>query len=133
MKSLHQVRAGNALKYADSGEKTRGAQGGEVVKKLPALIMNNGLLAAGAFAFAKGEGEGWFVCFDHVAKHLAHIEIGVVPKDKGQLRALLEYLSVEGDSDTLKYATEEALAWLSYAGRFVKRGPKEGGDNDTNG
>ena len=48
MKNREQIRAANALAYANAGVNTRGAQGGEVVKKLPALIMSNGLLAAGA-------------------------------------------------------------------------------------
>jgi CRISPR/Cas system CMR-associated protein Cmr5 small subunit len=125
MKNLEQIRAANALAYAEAIVNTRGSQGGEVVKKLPALIMSNGLLAAGAFAYAKNEGEGWYVCFDHLAKHLAHVDVGVVPRDKGNLKALLDYLMKEADSGTLKQATDEALAWLCYAKRFVKKGNEE--------
>lgn len=121
MKNLEQIRAANALAYAEAGVNTRGSEGGEVVKKLPALIMSNGLLAAGAFAFAKGEGEGWYVCFDHLAMHLAHQDVGVIPRDKRNLKALLDYLAKEADSATLKQATDEALAWLCYAKRFVKK------------
>jgi CRISPR/Cas system CMR-associated protein Cmr5 small subunit len=125
MKNLEQIRAANALAYAEAGVNTRGSQGGEVVKKLPALIMSNGLLAAGAFAYAKNEGEGWYVCFDHLAKHLAHVDVGVVPRDKANLKALLDYLTRAADSGTLKQATDEALAWLCYAKRFVKKGNEE--------
>jgi CRISPR/Cas system CMR-associated protein Cmr5 small subunit len=124
MKNLEQIRAASALAYADAGVNTRGAKGGEVVKKLPALIMSNGLLAAGAFAYAKGEGEGWYVCFDHLASHLAHKEVDVVPADKKNLRSLLEYLSKDADSGILQQATAESLAWLCFASRFVKK-PKE--------
>jgi len=131
MKNLEQIRAANALVYAEAGVNTRGAQGGEVVKKLPALIMSNGLLAAGAFAYAKGEGEGWYMCFDHLAAHLAHPEVGVVPQQKKNLKILLEHLAKEADSSTLKQATDEALAWLCYAKRFVKKGQDNGGDHDT--
>ena len=60
MKNLEQIRAANAWAYARAGVNTKGSQGGEVVKKLPALIMSNGLLAAAAFAYAKGHGEGWY-------------------------------------------------------------------------
>lgn len=134
MKNLEQIRAANALLYAEKAQSTRGTNGGEVVKKLPALIMSNGLLAAGAFAYAKGEGEGWYVCFDHLAAHLAHTEVAVVPADKRDLKALLEYLTKDKDanSNILQQATDEALAWLCYAKRFVKKGNGEGGDDDSN-
>jgi len=125
MKNLEQIRATNAMAYANAGVNTRGAQGGEVVKKLPALIMSNGLLAAGAFAYAKGEGEGWYVCFDHMARHLAHAEVGIIQAGRNDLKGLMKNLSEEADSQTLKLATEEALAWLAYAKRFVKKGPGE--------
>lgn len=131
MKNLEQIRAANALAYAEAGVNTRGTKGGEVVKKLPALIMSNGLLAAGAFAYAKGEGEGWYVCFDHLATHLAHKEVAVVPAEKRNLKTLLDYLTKDADSGTLQQSTNEALAWLSYARRFVKKGNDEGGDNDS--
>ncbi|HOA62206.1 MAG: type III-B CRISPR module-associated protein Cmr5 [Verrucomicrobia bacterium] len=131
MKNLEQIRAANALDYAQADVNTRGAKGGEVVKKLPALIMSNGLLAAGAFAYAKGDGEGWYVCFNHLATHLAHQEIGVVPRDKQDLKGLLQYLTQQADSSTLKHATDEALAWLSYARRFVKKSNRDGGTDDS--
>lgn len=131
MKNLEQIRAANALAYANAQVNTRGAKGGEVVKKLPALIMSNGLLAAGAFAFAKGEGEGWYVCFNHMATHLAHKDVGVVPADRSKLKTLLDYLTKDADSVTLKQATDEALAWLCYARRFVKKDNGEGDDHDS--
>ncbi|MBX3746394.1 MAG: hypothetical protein KF833_13895 [Verrucomicrobiae bacterium] len=132
MKNLEQVRATNALIYANAAQKTRGTNGGEVVKKLPALVMSNGLLAAGAFAYSKGEGEGWYVCFDHIAIHLSHADIAVLPSDKKTLEHLLEYLSREGDSLKLKDATSEALAWLCYARRFVKKPANEEIHHDSN-
>ncbi len=131
MKNLEQIRAANALAYAEADAKKGGSQGGEVVKKLPALIMSNGLLAAGAFAYAKGEGEGWYVCFDYLAAHLANQQVGVIPREKGNLKSLLDHLAKEADSATLKQATDEALAWLCYAKRFVKKGNGKGGDDDS--
>lgn len=133
MKNLEQIRATNALAYANSGVKTSATEGGEVVKKLPALIMGNGLLAAGAFAFAKGDAEGWYLCFEHLARHLAHAEIAIVPETANNLRSLMDYLSKDADSATLKLATDEALAWLAFAKRFVKKAKPEGGSNDSNG
>ncbi|HOK76096.1 MAG TPA: type III-B CRISPR module-associated protein Cmr5 [Verrucomicrobiota bacterium] len=132
MKNLEQIRAANAIAYAEAGVNTRGTKGGEVVKKLPALIMSNGLLAAGAFAYAKGEDEGWYVCFDHLARHLAHPDVGILPHDKHDLKSLMDHLTSEADSAALKQATDEALAWLCYAKRFVKKEKDQGGEDDSN-
>ncbi len=129
MKNLEQVRAANALAYAKAGLDTRGKQGGNVLKKLPALIMSNGLLAAGAFAYGQKEDSGWQTCFDHIAKHLSHSEIGIAP-GQDNLEKLLEFLASRADSQVLKLATEEALAWLSYARRFEQTNG-EGGENDS--
>lgn len=130
MKNLEQVRARNALAYAAAeGRQTRGKEGGNVLKKLPALILSNGLLASGAFAFAQKPDSGWSTCFDHLAQHLADPEIKVCPDCK-DLKTLMEYLSGKADSNTLKHATDEALAWLSYARRFE---PRREGDNEPDG
>jgi CRISPR/Cas system CMR-associated protein Cmr5 small subunit len=133
MKNLEQIRAANALSYASKATNTRGTQGGEVVKKLPALIMTNGLLAAGAFAFAKGEEDGWYVCFNHLAAHLADRETGVLPPGCGTLVKLLEHLTKEADSGVLQRSTAESLAWLAFAKRFVRKGRAggDGGGDDT--
>lgn len=132
MRNLEQIRAANALAYAQAGVKTRGAQGGEVVKKLPALIMCNGLLAAAAFAYAKGPDEGWYVCFDYLAKHLGDELVGVAPRQSDGLKELLTFLtSKDATSETLKIATEESLAWLAYARRFVRKGSEEETESDT--
>ena len=52
MKNLEQIRARNALKcQSEHGSEIIGEEGGMVIKKLPQLIMNHGLLATAAFAF----------------------------------------------------------------------------------
>lgn len=130
MKNLEQIRAANAFRYANSGAGTRGAQGGNVLKKLPALIMGNGLLAAGAFAYAQDQRTGWRDCFDHIAKHLSDAAIGVIPQQYTDVDGLMDYLSQDADSQVLKIATEEALAWLAYARRFEKS-PQNGGPDDS--
>jgi CRISPR-associated protein Cmr5 len=129
MKNLEQIRAANALAYAQAGLDTRGQQGGNVLKKLPALVMGNGLLAAGAFAYAQKGDSGWRTCFDHIAKHLAHPDISIAP-GQDNLDKLMDFLSGKADSQVLKLATEEALAWLSYARRF-EQSAENGGDNDS--
>jgi len=117
MRNLEQIRAANALKYGQSGFNTRGNQGGNVLKKLPALVMNNGLLAAGAFAYAQNRESGWRTCFDHISKHLADPQIRILPENIHDLDKLMTFLTT-ADSQLLKIATEESLAWLSYARRF---------------
>jgi hypothetical protein len=130
MKNLEQIRAANALAYAKAGLGTRGKEGGNVLKKLPALVMGNGLLAAGAFAYAQKPDSGWRTCFDHIAKHLAHGDIAIAP-GQDNLDKLMDFLSGKSDSQVLKLATEETLAWLSYARRF-EQAPENGDDNDSN-
>jgi CRISPR/Cas system CMR-associated protein Cmr5 small subunit len=129
MKNLEQIRAANALAYAAAGQNMRGQQGGNVLKKLPALVMGNGLLAAGAFAYAQRNETGWRTCFDHIAKHLSHTDIGIAP-GQDSLEALMGFLSNEADSQVLKLATDETLAWLSYARRF-EQASENGGDDDS--
>jgi len=128
MRNLEQIRADGALTYVNSGAGTRGKEGGNVLKKLPALIMGNGLMAAGAFGYAQKDGSGWKDCFAHIAKHLSRPEIGIV-NECDTLDKLMEYLAKKADSQTLKLATDETLAWLTYARRFEI--PSED-DHDSN-
>jgi len=119
MRNREQIRALTALEAA-KGKKVAGKEGGEVVKKIPPLVMNHGLLATGAYAFA--EKGGFKEVMDAMAKHLGHEEIGLLPKaeaDKG-VEGLLEYL-VKGDSARLRLLTAEAMAWLAYARRFIEK------------
>ena len=119
MKNLEQIRAANALAFANADLDVGGKEGGNVLKKVPALIMGNGLLAAGAFAFAQKE-NGWNNCFNHIAIHLAHPDIAILPNSAKDLDAMMLYLTGrDADSQTLKLATDEALAWLGYARRFA--------------
>lgn len=121
MKNLEQIRAKNALCcQTEAGREVVGPQGGEVIKKLPPLILNHGLLATMAYAY--GEKSGWKVLFDHIARHLADADVAVVPKDKNSHTALMEFLTGDqATSETLKLATAETMAWLSYARRFIKK------------
>ncbi|CAN5360137.1 hypothetical protein BH23VER1_BH23VER1_27120 [soil metagenome] len=124
MQNYEQLRAQSALAYAHSNVPKGGKEGGEVVKKIPAMIIGNGLLAAAAFAFENAqernqENRGWAACFDHIARHLSSQEIGIL-KEADNVARLIEELT-ESDSQTLKLATAEAMEWLGYARRFVVR------------
>ena len=119
MKNLEQVRARNALAFAATGPLS-GDKGGEVIKKVPSLIINHGLLAAAAYSFT--EKEAWQRIFDAIAKHLSDPEVAVFAAGNDTRQKLMEQLTNSSStSERLKHATAETMAWLSYARRFVKK------------
>lgn len=121
MQNLEQIRARNALRCQhEHGTLIVGPQGGEVIKKLPPLILNHGLLATAAYAYTQKE--GWKTVLNHVARHLADPEIGIVPAATNSHDQLMAFLTgPSATSETLKLATLETMAWLTYARRFVRR------------
>lgn len=129
MHNLEQIRARNVLTFAKSGA-IAGKDGGEVIKKIPPLILNHGLLATAAYSFEDKKGD-WQKVFDAIARHLADPDVAVVPADKVRDRStLMDFLThKDTTSEVLKHATAEAMAWLQYARRFVK---KEDRTNDRN-
>jgi CRISPR/Cas system CMR-associated protein Cmr5 small subunit len=122
MQNLEQIRAHNVLAFANSGS-VSGDKGGEVIKKIPPLILNHGLLATAAYSFT--EKEGWQKVFDAIAKHLSDKDIAVVPPHVKDRKSLMDFLTAKDTtSETLKHATAESMAWLQYARRFVKKEDK---------
>lgn len=91
--NLEQVRARNALELAKkvaSGQvQASGKEGGDAMRKIPAMVMASGLLATIAFAIEKkkdklsGEmvsrSKGHRAIFDAVAEHLATQENAITP------------------------------------------------------
>jgi len=124
MKNLDQIRARNALKFAnDCGNEVCGPQGGEVIKKLPSLILNHGLLATAAYSYT--EKRGWQLTFDAIAEHLSDSDIHILPTGAITRQKLMDWLSGgEATSESLKLATSETMAWLGFARRFVKKPDK---------
>ena len=117
-KNYEQIRAANALKKANIP--IPGKQGGNVIKGVPPLIMNHGLLATGAYAF---EDKGFEEVFNRIADHLGDEHIGLLPsKYPKTAKDLVDYLANEATSFELKRCTAEAMAWLEYARRFIKKG-----------
>ena len=123
MQNLEQIRARNAMEAAR--QRIAGANGGEVIKKIPPLIMNHGLLAIGAYAF--DEKTGYKGAVDAIARHLADKDIKLLPlpnsraSNTATTADLMDYLSTTADSNALKLCTAEAMAWLNYARRFIKK------------
>lgn len=121
MRNLEQIRALNALKAASLIKPGRsGGSSSAVVKKVPALIVNNGLLATAAFA--RENKDGIQSVLQAIEEHLR--EIGLLPA--GQ-KGLLEWLTEsEVSSAQLRRVTSESMAYLNYLRRFVKKGPDNG-------
>lgn len=118
MKNLEQIRAQSALALANTP--IQGANDGEVIKKIPPYIMNHGLLATAAFAYGEKKA-GFRIVFNAIAQHLSHPDINILPKETKNLESMMRHLTEESDSQTLKMATQETMAWLAYACRFVKK------------
>lgn len=119
MQNLNQIRARHVLEFSKRGS-VRGKNDGEVIKKIPPVMMNNGLLSALAYSMDE-RNSSWRQVFDGVATHLSSPEIGIVPTDCGSAEALLVYLTREKtSSDALRQATAEAGRWLEFARRIVR-------------
>src|SRR6266581_3806248 len=114
MQNLDQIRADNALmacglKPVPTGREPVARVSDSGVNKLPALIVNNGLLAAAAFAEKKRD--ELLSAMDAVAWHLADRRVGRLPTSRTSTRGLTEHL-VASDSQTLRLAAAEALSFL---------------------
>jgi CRISPR/Cas system CMR-associated protein Cmr5 small subunit len=112
MKNLEQIRAKNAL-TATENVKFSGVNDGEVAKKVPTMIMENGILAAATFA--QETGKGYDTVFQAVIVHLKDVEIMPAGKDD-----IISWL-VDEDSAQLRAVTAETMAYLSYLRRFAKK------------
>lgn len=109
MKNLEQIRAAHALKNAESIDK-------RVVNGVPALIVNNGLLAAAAFA-NDGRDEILKV-MDAVASYLA--QEGYLSEGHNNTKGMIDDLT-QKDSIHLQRAGAEALAYLGFLKRFATK------------
>lgn len=120
MKNLEQIRARNALRCQQETNGTiAGKNGGDIIKNIPTLVMNHGLLGTAANAYEKNNA-GMRIVFDHIARHLADNDIKILKSSSTDLQKMMTELT-EGDSNLLRKATNEAMAWLTYARRFVKK------------
>ncbi len=116
MKNLDQIRAKNALSAAAKFN-FAGENEGEVVKKVPALIQECGLLATAAFASEKGKGHE--NVFNAVIGHLADPEIALLSRSI-ELKDFIKGVAEKADSAALRRITSETMAYLSYLRRFAK-------------
>ena len=126
--TLDQRRANHAWQAVQRAEKRDGAHkpqepkkfGGQA-KKLPVRIMASGLGQALAFLQAKDYAPGL------VAELSEWIATRVPPK-ASEPRDLLERV-IQGESDFLRRATDEVLAYLQWLNRFAEARGLTEGDN----
>lgn len=123
MKSLEQIRSASALALTRSLKSgVAGKNGGEVIKKLSPSIINHGLLATVARYYPEMESNedktGVGELFAALTAHLSDDAVGILPKGCRTHMDLIMFLSTQGDSQTLRRATAEALAWLNYLRRY---------------
>lgn len=117
MTNLEQFRAANAIEWADSLDR-------QVVRKLPALILANGLLAAAAFSLDSESREDmraiWMAIGTHLHRsgHLRAAPSGV--DNNARVTSFLKELVGRSPLD-LQRATMEALAYLGYLKRFTPK------------
>ncbi len=122
MKNLDQIRAANAIRHQNTV--FPGAEGGEVVKKVPTMIRDNGMLAAAAFAAEpKGNGNyknpGHKKVFDCIIEHLASNGVNSLERAM-PLEDFIRFL-VGGDSAVLRNITTESMEYLNYLRRFARK------------
>lgn len=125
-RNLEQIRAAGALEFWAENQAQRGQEGGEVIAKLPALLINNGLLATAAFCKAKGGGHEALML--NILQFLKAPEIGILTiagfrQGEDEFSALVRAAAV--DSLTLQRATAEALAYVNYLKRFQPPKPSK--------
>ncbi|NLF94910.1 MAG: hypothetical protein GX564_13565 [Oligosphaeraceae bacterium] len=129
MKNLDQIRASNAI--LASRQAIKGKDSGEVVKKVPPMIINDGLLGALAFACQQKDSNGYVLLFQAVVIHLQSLRL-YPDTASTDIRKMAEWLSAQ-DSARLRALTAETLAYLSYLRRFASKEEQDADRNDTNG
>ena len=113
MRNLEQIRAKHALDFINEEKNViTGPDGGNILSKLPTMIVADGLLATAAFA--KDKGCGYEKTIDNIFAHLRSQAIA----------AGIDDLAAKGALE-LQRATAEALAYANYIKRFGKAKRKE--------
>jgi len=119
MKNLEQLRAKHALDFVNSGDIPIGSEGGNILSKLPTMLVADGLLATAAFAKAKSG--GYEKLMGDLFKHLASINIVSGSSIDEQIQSL-----ASADAIILQRASSEAIAYANYIKRFGKPKIKNG-------
>lgn len=118
MKNYEQIRAARAI-VDGKNESLLGTDGGNILSKIPTMIVADGLLAAAAFACSKGGGHE--VCMNSIFDHLKDVRI----LDAEGLDQQIKNLAESKDPVLLRRATTEAIAYANYLKRFGKMFQRE--------
>lgn len=128
MKNLEQIRAKNALNVKINSEE---GESDSIAKKVPAMIMTNGILAAAAFALNKqrdfekkpnrdmSKKPGYVQVFEAIIHHLQDKEIHLLDVSVCSLEKFIATLTTDTDSCKLRLITAETMAYLNYLRRFA--------------
>jgi len=122
MKNLEQIRSNNAY-TASLNAPFRGKNGGDIVKKIPTMIIDNGILLTLAYALEQNEkgsrkNIGEYEVFEQILAHLSHdsfqlVNQGINPEE------FLEFLSSKVTTRELREITSETIRYLNYFRRFA--------------
>ena len=150
--NLEQIRAQNAFAERDGG--FRGAHNGEVVKKIPAMIITGGFLGALAFAsetkiqrqgrnnqirlVRRGHANVFAAIISHINR-MREMGFEIIPpiqidgqSDETLAQSLQQFAAGIRSADALRAITAETMAFLSYLRRFAKPGGEEQNDDNDN-
>ena len=118
-KTLEQSRAHDAWKAVQEAKSAQTAENyRREAKRLPVRIATAGLGHAIAFANAKGA-ENESVADDVARWVLKTLKAGSSTSKKGAAKGLMKQIT-EKDADWLRWAMEEALAYLRWLSRFAE-------------
>ena len=139
MQNLEQIRALNAIK-ATENTKFSGKANGEVVKKVPVMIQQNGILATLAFASEKKKDEklknpGFALVFIAAIMHCQSPSVCVLDKSIVPFKEINEVndsdiykylcsfsnLLCQKDATFLRAVTAEIMAFLNYLRRYAAK------------
>lgn len=105
MRNLEQIRAKSAYDFISNSDAITGSDGGNILSKLPSMIVADGLLATAAFAKVKKG--GYEKTVENIFEHLKSQDICDGMTDLARK-----------DAVSLQWATTEALAYASFLKRF---------------
>jgi CRISPR-associated protein Cmr5 len=124
LRTLEQERARNAWENIEAVVKQPDYRGDykSLVKRVPALILTNGLLQTLAFLESKPKKPHFKILAQQLSKWVCR----QLNLSQGNLSERLR----EGDSALLRLATQESLAYLQWLRRFAEAEISEEGKED---
>lgn len=124
MQNLEQIRAAHAIACANNLDR-------QAVRKLPALVLANGLLATASFSLDSENRNNMRAIWVAIGNHLfqrGHLKTALTgTDDNARIKSFLKELASRPSMD-LQHATSEAMAYLGYLKRFTPK-PVNGSDD----